>query len=190
MNVFDSLQAIVWSGAYILMIVYSAKNMRLRKPTMPPVAGLICFAWELNAILISGGLWIHVVWLALDSAIFLLNVFNFRSLRGKACYCVAAIGALALFYFLFRVPSIDIMLYSSFLLDLFISVSFVVRIKHLLPNGRVWISLLRLVGDFFAFLAYSEFTIVQFFGPVILILNLFYLSMCFSMGSVKNAKHR
>ena len=42
---------------------------------MPFIAGLLDFAWEVNAVIVSHGYWAHILWISLDVFILIYNIY-------------------------------------------------------------------------------------------------------------------
>ena len=62
----DTLQILLWTATYILIIIASIKNYSMRTISIPIIACVLNFAWELVALWNSRGFWGHVLWAGFD----------------------------------------------------------------------------------------------------------------------------
>ena len=82
-----SLLGVFWALSYLL-IVYGGFQYRDEKRFfMPLAAGAMNFAWEIHALLTSGGYWVHIIWLALDCLILLQNIYFLSSRKKRIQTC-------------------------------------------------------------------------------------------------------
>ena len=99
-------------------------------------------------------------------------------------YLFAALFASATLYFVFRLPNIDGMLYSSYAIDLIMAADFIIEVKKTSRYGRIPIAICKLLGDFFAWLAYLQYSrFVLLVGAFVLVLNLYYFACCLELKS-------
>lgn len=151
---------------------------------MPLIPGSICIAWELNALIISRGLWVHVLWLGLDVFIFILNIYNIAKLRNRILYITMTVFWAVFFAFLFRITAFDLMFISSFLLDLGIAVGYVIKAKDISRHGQIPIAITKLLGDMCACIFYSQFSnLIVVIGIIVFLLNLYYLAKCLDLAA-------
>lgn len=143
---------------------------------MPLLAGSLNFAWELNALLLSGGMWGHVLWFGLDVFIVILNIASMK--RGRFLYLIVIAALSVILRWIFTIPSLDGMLLSVFAIDLLMACDYVVNAKKISKHGKIPIAITKFWGDFFAWLAYSEYMYVNIIGAVVFLLNLYYLAVC------------
>ena len=66
----DNLQIIFWSVTYVLIIAAGWRSRARKQVSMPYVAGVLNFGWELCALQQSQGFWGHILWLGLDVVIY------------------------------------------------------------------------------------------------------------------------
>ncbi|MBQ9931100.1 MAG: hypothetical protein IJO79_01990 [Firmicutes bacterium] len=174
---FDTLQIIFWSITYILVIVAGTQSWNLRKVSMPYVAGVLNFAWEICALYTSGGFWGHILWLGLDLVIVFFGFQFVSTKKQKTLYLAAiAIATISLFI-IFRHP--EGMLVSVFVIDLIMAIYFLIDRKKLSPKLKVLIAVTKLLGDLFAGLYYgplSDFIAVT--ATIVLLCNGYYLYLC------------
>ena len=120
--IFEYLQIALWSLTYVL-VIKGGQDASPRMPCMPLVVGCINFCWEVNALIFSGGMWGHILWLTLDAVILFQNMRYLHShfrLRGVFIYSIAMILMGLLLAVLFRIPEWNGMLYTVFADDLII----------------------------------------------------------------------
>lgn len=173
----DTLQVIFWSVTYVLIIIAGFRSTSVRKVSMPYIPGILNFSWEINALIQSGGLWGHILWLGLDCVIVYFGFRYLNTLKQKLLY---------LFMIIFSTIALKItfnhsagMLISSFVIDLTIAICFIASIKQLSPELKIPIAITKLIGDAFAGLYYapqSEF--ITIVAVLVLFLNSLYLYYC------------
>lgn len=151
---------------------------------MPLIPGSICIAWELNALIISQGMWVHILWLGLDIFIFTLNLHNIAKLSNRIWYIAMTLFWIAVFAISFRFTAFDAMFISSFLLDFGIAISYVLRVKVISPHGKLPIAVAKLSGDLCAWIYYSRYSgLIIVIGTIVFLLNLYYLALCLDENS-------
>ena len=191
--IFDYLQIALWSLAYVL-VIKGGKDASPRMPCMPLVAGCLNFCWEVNALIFSGGMWGHILWLTLDAVILFQNMRYLHSrfrLRGVFIYSIAMILMGLLLAVLFRIPEWNGMLYTAFADDLIMAAEFLIAAKKIAPNCKVSIAVCKLFGDLFAWLFYCKNSMyVAIIGTIVLALNLFYLCWCLEVSDRTGKKVR
>ena len=173
---YDIMQALFWSAAYLMIIYTGIRYKDEYLLSMPVEAGILIFSWEIVALIQYFPNWIHIVWTALDILIFTLNCRILA--RRKAAYCIGYLIALAALIglCLFLLSLENGMLISSFVIDILMAVVYLVRIKKLSPHFRLLIGLTKLIGDFFAWLAYKDILpIINIIGIAVLVINLTYV---------------
>lgn len=191
--IFDYLQIALWSLTYVL-VIKGGQDASPRMPCMPLVAGCLNFCWEVNALIFSGGMWGHILWLTLDAVILFQNMRYLHSrfrLRGVLIYSIAMILMGMLLAVLFRIPEWNGMLYTAFADDLIMAAEFVIAAKKITPNCKVSIAVCKLFGDLFAWLFYCKNSMyVAIIGAIVLALNLFYLCWCIEVRGRTRKKVR
>ena len=185
---FDILQAVFWSLTYILVILH----IGLFKINPMPACVLIGnFSWELTAIckdfpeIINGdsifdnGLLIHIAWVSIDAIIIIVSIANSVWNLKKTAMVLACSVSLSIFlYFVFDIPGG--MLVSCFTIDIFMAIYWFIDLKNIkevkYPTCNRFILLIgisKFLGDLFAFLYYSEFSIfVTIAGLIVLLFNI------------------
>ena len=150
---------------------------------MPLLAGSLNFAWEINAFISSGAFWGHVLWLVLDVFIIILNIYNIRKNKNRLLYCLLIIAFTIVLRLIFVIPEVDGMLISVFAIDLIMAFDFVVNAKKISVHGKIPIAITKLLGDLFAWFAYSDSAYVNVIGIIVFLLNLYYLAKCFDLSA-------
>ena len=181
---FNHLTVVFWTLAYLIIVLYGIqdrKNHRLL--FMPLISGMLAIAWEINALLISGGFYGHVLWTALDIFIFIHNVcFLEKSKRGK--YLLLTAVSVIVLYGIFRVPNADGQRNSSFVIDIILATEYVLCAKQIARQGKIPVGVLKFLGDLFAWLANMQSSVfVAVSGLIVALLHLFYLAICLEQDS-------
>lgn len=185
MKLLDTVQVILWSIAYLLMIVNGIKHFGERKIVMPLIPGSLCLAWEMNALIHNGGMWTHILWLSLDAVIFFLNVFCLRKARTRLLYCAVTVCFFEILALIFLIP--EGMLFSSFIINLFIALGYIVHAKEISRHGKIWIAFFKWIGTCVASIYYLRYSaLVLIMGIVIFLLDLYYLSYCITESQSNN----
>ncbi len=193
--IFDTLQMVLWSAAYCMIIVASVVESWKSSsyhPAMPYLPGALNLAWEINAVIVNWPLWGNIVWLFLDSVIVFLNLRGLKRNKERLCWLALSLLLTVLLRAVFLIQR-GILL-SSFLIDLLIAAVYVVRARYVSQVLRTWVGLLKLLGDFFAWLAYREYSdLVDVMGIIVLVLNVYYMAYSLELDSQrtrKNQNHR
>ena len=174
MQILDDLQIIFWSITYVLIIIFSFKNIKLKCRAIPIIAVVFNFAWEFNALVMNGH-WGHYVWLTLDVIILAFALITVREKKFIISDFIFILISLIVFNVIFWTLSWG-MLISSFVIDLTMAIGFYVRRKYLLHDGKIVIGIIKLLGDLFAWIYYSKFTVVvAIIGAVVFAFNLLYV---------------
>ncbi len=176
--ILDNSSVVFWTIAYLLIIIYSIKFRSEYAQMIPMFAAMLSLGWEINAVIITRGFYGHILWMALDLIILLINIRILRKQRKKAwLYVALTILTLLVESIIFRLP--NGMLISSFVIDCIIALEFAIAAKKITTRGRIYIAIARLIGDASAWIGYCEdSTIVAFIGAAVLALNVYYLSFC------------
>ena len=176
----DYLQAFFWSLTYVFLIIYAVK---FKQHGIPLLAILLNFAWEtvaltysIRAMQISGPFIIHIAWFSLDSIIVALYFHEKKSSKKqKLMFLLGYAVSTAFLVFLFKY---DYMLLSCFCIDLIMAIAFLAFIfyqrvyKHLISYS---ISILKLLGDLFAWQHYKNAEFINIIGILVLACNIVYL---------------
>ena len=184
----DFLQVTFWSLTYILMIYYWFKQKGRTKPLMPLIPGCLNLAWEINANFSSELFYGALIWLCLDAIIYVQNMKAIHARKKKFAYLVSWLALSIVIKYLFEMPVIDGKLYSVYILDIVMAGIFLVQADLVAREGQIVIACTKLLGDLFAWLAYCDASIfVGIIGFIVLILNIFYLSVCLERVQKKGA---
>lgn len=173
----DTIQVVLWSIVYLLIIINGIKYFDERKIMMPLLPGSLCLAWEMNALIWNEGMWTHILWLALDVFVFILNVCNLRNVVKKVLYCCATACFSIVLMLAFHTS--EGMLISSFIINLFIAIGYIVRAKEISSHGKIGIALFKWIGTCAAWIYYLPYSeLVLIIGVGIFLIDLYYLSYC------------
>lgn len=182
----EILTAVFWGLTYLLICISGFLSFRIKKPAMPYSAGVLNYAWEVNALVVAHGLWVYSLWFALDFFIVIFGIYFLDSVKKRGIYIVSIIIGTIFLKIIFSVE--HGMLISVFLIDLIMAISYLVRFKSLSPFLKREIAITRFLGDLFAGFAgirYSSY--YGIFSVIICILNGIYVWKCFFEKS--NLKH-
>ena len=149
---FDTLQALLWGVTYVLILLASVKGRTQGKPSIPYIALVLNFAWEVCALIHSRGMWIHVLWLSLDIGILVFGVLYLRDVKKRVIMLIKTVCTLILFSFIFSKESG--MLLSSFVIDFTMAMVFVDQTMKLSPVLQLPIASTKLLGDVLSFCLY------------------------------------
>ena len=178
----DTLQVIMWSLTYVLIIVAGIQSRSIRKISMPYIAGVLNFAWEICALYTSGGMWGHVLWLTLDLLIVFFGFIYASTNRGRMIYVASIVISTVLLMYVFTLPRG--MMISVFLIDLIMAVCYLLECKKLSPKLKTSIAVTKLLGDMFAGLCYARGSIfVAIVAGVVFVCNCYYLRLCIEEAS-------
>lgn len=176
-QILDRLQMMLWSVVYLLIIGYSLRDRTHCERRMPLIAGSTNLAWELNALLLSGGGTGHLIWFVPDCIIYWINIRMLPGKRMKAGYAVLTMLIGLLFAILFRQEGG--MLISCFVIDFTMELEFVLTAPRLARTGRLPIAVCKLLGDLAAWFAYMQISVfAAVIGLVVFLLNSFYVCWC------------
>lgn len=104
---FNHLTVVFWTLVYLIIVLCGIQDRKSHRLLfIPLIAGMLNFAWEINALVISRGFYGHVLWTVLDIFIIFHNVcFLEKSKRGK--YLLLTVVSVIALYGIFRVPDAD-----------------------------------------------------------------------------------
>ena len=180
----DTLQIIFWSIAYILIIVAGFESTDTKKVSMPYVASVLIFSWEIVA-LVNYRHWGHFVWISLDLLIVAFGFYFLKSNWQRLNYALGICITVIALFFLFDVSGG--MLISSFVIDLIMSVDFLIKRKQLSGKMKTLIAITKLIGDAFAGLYYSsQSVLITAIAFAVLICNSVYLYLCWCENDVSS----
>lgn len=180
----NHLTVVFWTLAYLVIVFCEIQNRKKdRLLFMPLIAGMLNFAWEINALLLSKGFYGHVLWTALDVFILFHNVcFLEKGKRWK--YLLLIIALVLVLYGIFRIPNVDGQRISVFSIDIIMAIEYVLCAKQIAHQGRVTVGILKFGGDLFAWLSNMQSSLfVTVSGLIVVFLNLFYLAICLEQNS-------
>ena len=161
----DFLMVILWTVAYVLIIVGGIKYRSERKMFMPLLAGSLNFTWELNALISRGG-YGHIAWFTLDIFIMIYNLMIIP-LKKRIVYIFQIVVFAFLFKFLFQNEHYNLMLLSSFFIAAIMAIEYLV----------------------FAWIGYFQQSVfVEIIGGVTIVLQLIYIAYCLEESSRINVK--
>lgn len=171
---FDFLSIVFWSLTYILVVIFSVKNISLKRRAIPLIPPILNIAWESNALLLSNGFWGHIAWFVLDVFILVIGIYFLPSAKRKYYIPMVVIVFFIFNWIIFSVPLG--MLLSSFAIDLIMAICFWIDRKNILPNGSILIAIFKLLGDLSAAIFYSPMSTAVFvMAVIVLIFNSAYL---------------
>lgn len=174
---FDIVQIICWSITYVLIIVAGIIGYKDRKVSMPYVAGILNFSWELCALLESKGFWGHTLWLLLDVGIVLLSFRCIQEKKKRVLYVVSVILAFVTLKCIFLMQLG--MLFSVFVIDLIMAAYFLIERKKLSGRLKIPIAFMKLLGDIFAGVYYAPTSkLVGILALLVFFCNTAYLCLC------------
>ena len=174
---FDTLQALLWGVTYVLILLASAKGRKQGKPSIPYIALVLNFAWEVCALIQSRGFWIHILWLSLDIGILAFGFAFLADRKRKMIMLAKTLSMLVLLSAIFSMESG--MLISVFVIDLIMAAAFLIQARSLSRVLQMPIAVTKLLGDFFAGLYYFVYSpIVLGLAVATLVVNLLYFCRC------------
>ena len=176
---FDTIQIILWSVTYLLIIVDSLIDHK--SPGIPAIAVILNFSWEIVAVMLQflnhgTALWGNVLWLGLDTVIF--SLFIAHSSKQWKLLIVSVLGGIFLLVPLFWVDGGQLL--TSYICDVVMATAFLYDIyQDRIRRSRLsfFIAITKCIGDFFAWQFYkNHMLIVNVLGAVVFLLNLLYIA--------------
>lgn len=184
----NHLTVACWTLAYVIIVLCGIQNKKSHLLFMPLIAGSLNFAWEINALLLSRGFYGHVLWTVLDVFIVFHNVHFLEKGKRKKYLLFIAVFILVI-YGVFRIPNVDGQRISVFAIDLIMAIEYLLCAKQIALQGRIYVGVLKLLGDLFAWLSNMQGSVfVAVCGLIVLLLNLFYLAICLEQSSHSRKK--
>lgn len=185
----DKLQIIFWSVTYLLIILAGWRSRELKQVSMPYVAGVLNFGWELCALQQSQGFWGHILWLGLDVVIYSIGFLSLNTGKRRSIYIILTYMATTAFWYIFTLP--NGMLISSFAIDVIMAVMFLVDRKQLSPDLKVPVAVCKLIGDVFAGIYYGRSSgMVAIMAVMVSLCNCCYLWLCCREKQEKGTENR
>ena len=170
----DTLQILLWSITYILIIIASFKNFAQRTISIPIVACILNFSWELVALINSEGFWAHIVWAGLDVLIIYFALRSFGKARDKIIFLLSLVLLIVILFVVFSYSKG--MLISVFVIDIIMAFVYVVDFKKMTPTLKIPIAIAKLFGDLFAGIYYGmDRPLIAAIAIGVLVLNFIYL---------------
>ena len=185
----EVLLGVFWALTYIFIVIGGFRFKSENKLFMPLIAGALNFAWEIHALRISGGYWVHVVWLALDCIILYQNLYFLSTAKKRLLYSFCVVASIALIYGVCSIEDVNGMLISSFVIDFIMACEYLLAAKKLSPRYLIIIGVFRLFGDLFAWIAnlrYSRFVLLV--GAVVTLVNLVYV--CYTIIIISSSRKK
>ena len=129
-----------------------------------------------------------MLWTGLDVLIVFHNV-RFLEKGKRKKYLLLIVVFILVLYGMFRIPNVDGQRISVFAIDLIMAIEYVLCAKQIVPQGRISVGVLKLLGDLFAWLSNMQSSLfVAVCGVIVLLLNLFYLAICLEQSSHSRKK--
>lgn len=181
----ETLTAVFWILTYIFICISGFLSRKIKKIAMPYVPSVVNYSWEINALVVSHGLWMYDLWFLLDLIIVVFGIYFLDSNKKKIIYSIAIIISTICFKNFFSYE--HGFLFTVFFIDLVMEISYLVRFNSISPYLKKEIAVSKFLGDFFAGVAgikYSSYYAI--FSVIICILNGIYIWKCFSEKSDQN----
>ena len=142
-------------------------------------------AWEVGAVVLSG-LWVHWVWAALDVVILTFALYNTPKWSSRIVAVAALAALIGLYLWLFTVDMG--MLYSSFVIDLYMAVCFLAFRKRLSAKLAIPIALAKLLGDLCAGIYYGKSNaLIAVIASAVLLCTIMDLFLCIERRNTNGA---
>lgn len=171
----DTIQLIFWTITYLLAIIYAVKY---KKHIIPWPAMFLNVSWETAALLKYKSI-LHVPWFLLDVVLVILFLFLRCERRSNRFICVwIACAVLNTAVFLKLFEHNNYMLWTSFLMDLFMATLFLgmhFKKPQIINMLCLFIGLTRVCGDYAAWRYYRSDNLVWVVGGAVQAVNLLYL---------------
>lgn len=175
---FDTIQIILWSITYMLIIAAGFLGWSKKKISMPYIPGVLNFSWECAALINSKGFYGHIIWLALDCLIIYIGFHFLDQTKQKIIYIISIVVLIWVQLMVFQLA--QGMLISVFIIDLIMAICFCIDLRQISTKFKITIAITKLLGDMFAGLYYaSEGIFVTITAILVFLINIFYLSLCF-----------
>ena len=182
----DILTIVFWSLTYVLIVIAGFKSRNVKKVSMPYIAGVLNFSWEICALIVFRGNWGHVLWLLLDCVIVYFGFSYLGKVKQRLLYIISIVVITIVLFHIFKLP--DGALISVFIIDLIMAIDFIVQSKALSSQFKVPIAITKLIGDLFAgIMCATSSILIAILAVLVFLCNLFYLCYCFEEQS-KNMK--
>lgn len=178
---FDILQIILWSIAYLLIILATFKNKDHKLISIPYSAAILNFTWEINALIKSKGMWAHILWVSLDLLIIIYLIYTLNNKKKVIFILFIALNIILLNYLFTLTNGV---LLSCFMIDLIMAIVFLVNYKNMSKTFKISIALCKMLGDLFAWQYYKYNEIVNIIGIIVLIINFIYFIKSFKDNKI------
>lgn len=174
---FQVATVIVWSVAYVMIIIASFLDRKEKKLASPYFCSALNVSWEAVALIKTGGFFGYIIWLTLDVFIFFFAC-NSLSGRKRIIYVIGTFTSLGVFSFLFYINGHGL-LFTAFFLDVIIAIDYLLHMNSISPILRIPIAVARLLGSIFAGCAYGfQFSYASAFACVSVFYNGMFLVKC------------
>ncbi len=173
----DYLTVGFWSITYLLIVFAGYRSRKIKRVSMPYIAGILNFAWEICAMYRISGFWGYILWFAIDLAIVCFGFYFLDSKSKRISYLIAIIVSTIGLFIVFD-KFTDGFAYSVYIIDLLMAICFLVERKKLSPVLQITIAITRLFGDFFAGFVFRYLTFTVVIAVVVFVCNCVYLCLC------------
>ncbi len=173
----DYLTVIFWSITYLLIVFASYRSRTIKRVSMPYLAGILNFAWEICAMHWMFGFWGYKLWFAIDLAIICFGFYFLNSIGKKLIYIVSIVASTVTLFIVFYKYS-EGFAYSVYMIDLVMAICFLAERKKLSPILQISIGWTKLLGDLFAGFVFRHLTFTVIIAIAVFICNSVYLYLC------------
>ena len=174
----DIFQFACWSFTYLLIIILGIKY---KECYMPPIASFLNFSWEIAALIIDFVkhlsliiIIFHLTWIILDAFIIIITIkLSINKMKSIFFYSFVPFMVASTIILFKYIGQLEI----CFLIDIIMALSFVFCMIKINKNAYscIIIGILKLLGDYFAYIVYSTNIFVYYIGKIVLIINFLYL---------------
>lgn len=184
----DYLTVGFWSVTYLLIVFAGYRSRADKQVSMPYIAGVLNFAWEICSMYWKPGFWGYILWFAIDITIVWFGFCFLDSARKRFCY-IASIVFSTLALLLILQQSNSGFIYSVYIIDLLMAICYLAERKKLSPTLQITIGFTRLLGDFFAGFVFCRYTFTVVIAIAVLICNCVYVYLCIRDKNMQLSKN-
>lgn len=178
-GIWGLLTVLFWSITYVFIAIAGFYSKKEKKVSMPYVAGVLNAAWEVAAIIHTGGNPGFIVWFIIDVFIMFWGFCFLTSAKKKILYSVSIFLSTIILLLSFEHLHAVAFLFTVYLIDVIMAVEFILCRKKLSRKFNIAIAAAKLLGDLSAGLTFGyvhdciiAFSIISF------ICNFIYLFQC------------